>query len=265
MCQRVAQTDAFLYSGGMNRSIVLDKKRGQTPLECLEAYRASLPELANIPMTYAGRLDPLATGLLLVLAGEERFKKEYYLGLDKEYEVEVLLGVSTDTGDVLGLIKKYSKNNKKICAHPIDYGAFKKLTGKRVQKYPAYSSKPYEGEPLFAHARAGTSPEELPAHEIKINSISITGMRSENDETVKKEIFGMIGVVRGDFRQQEILARWEKFFTKNHIELFPILTMRVNCGSGAYMRILAEEIGEALGTPALAYRIHRTKIGPYKL
>jgi len=64
-------------------------------------------------MTYAGRLDPLAEGLLLVLTGEECKNKEKYLGLDKEYEVDVLFGFATDTYDILGKVlsaKNYSKS-----------------------------------------------------------------------------------------------------------------------------------------------------------
>ena len=53
-------------------------------------------------MTYAGRLDPMASGLLIVLAGEETKNKEKYLNLDKEYLFEVLFGFKTVTYDFLG-------------------------------------------------------------------------------------------------------------------------------------------------------------------
>ena len=53
-----------------------------------------------------GRLDPLAEGVLLILIGDECKNKEKYLGLDKEYEVAIIFGISTDTGDALGLATK---------------------------------------------------------------------------------------------------------------------------------------------------------------
>lgn len=87
----------------MEPYVVLYKKVGQTPLHVLEAYKNEHPELANVPMAYAGRLDPMAEGKLLVLQGDECKVQEKYHSLDKEYEFEVLFGVSSDTADVLGL------------------------------------------------------------------------------------------------------------------------------------------------------------------
>ena len=84
--------------------IVANKELGETPLECIERARIELGLDANMPMTYAGRLDPLASGKLLILMGEECKEKEKYLGYDKEYEIEVLFGIKTDTGDALGQI-----------------------------------------------------------------------------------------------------------------------------------------------------------------
>lgn len=92
--------------------IIANKEIGETPLECLERARLSNCIAENMPMTYAGRLDSLATGKLLILVGEECKDKEKYLGLDKEYEIEVIFGVGTDTCDALGLIEKVEKVEK---------------------------------------------------------------------------------------------------------------------------------------------------------
>ncbi|MFA6227119.1 MAG: hypothetical protein WC631_01385 [Candidatus Paceibacterota bacterium] len=94
----------------------LYKKRGETPLECLNRFKLANPEYKDDKMTYAGRLDPLAEGILLVLVGEECKNKDKYLGLDKEYEVTVLFGFATDSFDVLGLV-----NSSPVC-HPRECG-----------------------------------------------------------------------------------------------------------------------------------------------
>jgi tRNA U55 pseudouridine synthase TruB len=86
----------------------LYKEAGETPLECMERFRLAHKEYGGVPMTYAGRLDPLASGVLLVLASEARFKREEFLALPKEYEFECLWGISTDTYDPLGLITSIS-------------------------------------------------------------------------------------------------------------------------------------------------------------
>ncbi len=80
------------------------KKLGATPLEALEALRVDRPDLAHELMTYAGRLDPMAEGVLLVLTGEDRYRAKEFQQLDKTYRATFLLGFSSDTGDVLGMV-----------------------------------------------------------------------------------------------------------------------------------------------------------------
>ena len=86
----------------MQKYAVVEKAVGETPLQALERFRALHGELDQIPMAYAGRLDPMASGKLLILIGEECKQQERYHALDKEYEFEVLFGIGSDTGDVLG-------------------------------------------------------------------------------------------------------------------------------------------------------------------
>ncbi|MEY2671815.1 MAG: tRNA pseudouridine synthase tRNA pseudouridine55 synthase, partial [Candidatus Parcubacteria bacterium] len=58
----------------------------------MEKARFDHPEWKNLPMTYAGRLDPVAEGLLLVLVGDDCKEKDKYLDLNKEYELSILFG-----------------------------------------------------------------------------------------------------------------------------------------------------------------------------
>ena len=96
----------------VKKVIVLNKKEGETPLLALENFRAKNPKYLNVPMTYAGRLDPMASGVLLILAGAETKNKDKYLVLNKEYDFSMLFGFSTDTYDILGKVIKKSLGNK---------------------------------------------------------------------------------------------------------------------------------------------------------
>ena len=82
-------------------------------------------------ISFAGRLDPMAYGLMILLVGDECKKQDLYCGKDKIYEFNIIYGFETDSLDILGISKKI---DKKV----IDY---KKLTGKKLQQYPVYSSK----------------------------------------------------------------------------------------------------------------------------
>ena len=88
----------------------IHKPLGISPLDTIKTLKENHPELKGEKMTYAGRLDPMAEGVLLILAGKTVYEKEKYLKLDKEYEGEILFGFETDTYDILGLPKE--KNNR---------------------------------------------------------------------------------------------------------------------------------------------------------
>ena len=60
-------------------------------------------------MCYCGRLDPMARGAMIFLENEELKNMNYYLNKSKIYEFEIILGLSTDTDDILGLFDKIPK------------------------------------------------------------------------------------------------------------------------------------------------------------
>ena len=82
----------------------LYKKKSETPLQTIERYVKAHPEFRRAKMTYAGRLDPMAEGVLVVLSGEKNKEREAYTGLDKDYEFEFVFGIETDNNEVLGKI-----------------------------------------------------------------------------------------------------------------------------------------------------------------
>ena len=253
---------------------VVNKEIGETPLECLERARLEKGIARDVPMTYAGRLDPLASGKLLLLVGDECKDKGRYLGLDKEYEVEVLFGVATDTGDALGLITQTETevypSGRLSKAIP-----WTKFVGKFTQVYPAYSSKTVAGRQLHNLARAGELPEEMPTKVVEIYSIEELG-KIDKEKTIQEKPLDSIdgrelaqqailniSKVNGEFRQEEIVARWKKFEREYGAVDFPVIKLCVACSSGTYMRSLAERIGREAGTGAFAFSIKRTRIGDF--
>jgi tRNA pseudouridine55 synthase len=249
--------------------IVIYKEIGETPLEALEKARIRYGISQDVPMTYAGRLDPMAEGVLIVLVGEECKNKEKYLGFDKEYEVEVLFGFATDTYDVLGKVEgrewtaslvENASPNKDLREE------VQRFVGKFVQEYPAYSSKTVDGVQLHTLANKGELPNEMPTKEVEIYDIKLLEEREINSEVLLEEIKSNIAEVKGDFRQMEILELWQQNLQGlDPYKSFQIIKIKVACSSGTYMRTLAHNLGKAFGMPALAYSIKRTKVGDYSL
>ena len=210
-------------------------------------------------MTYAGRLDPLASGLLIVLAGEECKKKEKYLNLDKEYEFSILFGFATDTYDILGKVIKH-KNSVSISENEIKKN-LKFFTRKFMQKYPMYSSKTVKGKQLFEYARAGETVKS-PSHKVNVKSLKFLKIRKISKAKLLENIEKRIGKVKGDFRQKEILKIWQKYVKKGE-PFYLVADFKIKCGSGTYVRAIANDLGERMGEPALALTIKRTRIGKF--
>ena len=90
--------DAILNA--ITLSILLYKPRRSSPLQAVNELRRARPELRAQTIGYAGRLDPLAEGLLLLLVGDENSHIRELRALDKTYEIDVLFGLSTDSYDL---------------------------------------------------------------------------------------------------------------------------------------------------------------------
>lgn len=242
------------------------KNEGETPLECLERFRVEQPLYKDAVLSYAGRLDPMAEGVMLVLVGEENKSREKYLSLDKTYEVEILFGVKTDTGDILGKVEEV----RDIPTEKEVNEVLQSFVGTFVQKYPSYSSKTVEGKPLFQWAREGRLGEiEIPEKISEIYSIELLDKRFLSAEEILVQVKERITKVKGDFRQDEIVATWESFvlsvlpFVQESAKSakMPIIRIQVKCSSGTYMRTLAEKVAEKLDTVGIAWGINRLGYG----
>ena len=248
-----------------------EKSVGETPLVALERLRKEreLPE--SLPLAYAGRLDPMASGKLLILVGEECKVQERYHSFDKEYEVKVLLGIQSDSGDVLGLV------------HPCGGGAvdrervlptLRKLEGIIRLPYPHFSSKTVKGKPLHTWALEGRLDEiDIPVKESTIYKLAFGSIalisKEELLKTVRAKIESIPTVTEpskalgADFRREAVRETWNRIAEHPKSE-YQVLSFTCTASSGSYMRSLGERIAKELGTCGLAYAIHRTKIGRYR-
>ena len=237
------------------------KERGETLAVLLERFRSEHNLGPDTKLTYAGRLDPMAEGLVLVLAGEDRFQKDKLLGLEKTYVVEILLGVGSDTHDPLGFV-----------TDPVLKDMSESEIKEKVQKmhsitelpYPMYSSVPVEGKPLFVHAREGNT-VKVPRKKIRIKEVVVKKIESRSVAELADAVVQDIQKVQGDFRQKEIIETWKEVRSQYGNRALPIVTLVITASSGTYMRSLAEWLGQELDTPALALSINRTTIGTYEI
>lgn len=252
--------------------IVLEKKVGETPLDVIRAYKRDNNQFNDVPMAYAGRLDPMASGKLLILIGDECKQQEQYHSLDKEYRFEVLIGGSSDTGDILGLIDwqdvpEFTENQIQDVS--------KKLVGKLSLPYPKFSSRTVKGKPLHMWTLENRLNEiDIPNADTEVYKLKLVNLRLELTEDIYSNALTRINSIPTvtekskklgrDFRRDEVRVAWQNWLEYHKGKQIQIATFDCVSSSGTYMRSLAEEISKHLGTVGLAYSIHRSKIGRYK-
>lgn len=239
--------------------VFLYKKIGETPKEIIDRYKKENKDV--IKASYAGRLDPMANGLMILLINNECKQQDKYLKLNKIYEFDILFGFKTDTYDVLGKLLEFNLVKPEL-VKKLNINSYVK---RFIQQYPPYSSIVVNKQPLWWWSKNDKLNEiKIPEKEVEIFSIeAIEDSNIKTLSSLESTIKQMINSLSSDnfekFRAPEILNIWQNFFKKN--TFIPIIkSYRANVSSGTYIRGLANQIGEDLGCGAIALNIKRIHI-----
>lgn len=240
----------------MKKIINLYKQVGDTPLQTIEKFKERNPIYEKKKMSYAGRLDPMAEGVLVILVGDENKKMKQYMGFDKGYKAEILFGISSDSNDVLGIAEK--GDSKEIDIRELKK-TIKSLKGNYEQKIPAYSSYKIKGKPMFYYARKGEKVEEI-RKKVFIKDVKINSVYEISSNRLLKYILSKVDKVDGDFRQSEVKERWNELLDGD--DRFVVADVLISCSSGTYIRAIADDIGRGFGG-GLLLSLKRTRVGKF--
>lgn len=142
----------------MRGILLINKPSGWTSFDVVNYVRRMVARLEdkkpkNVKVGHTGTLDPLATGLLVLLIGKEYTKKAQELSKhDKTYQVTMRLGQTSSTGDEEG--GKTIISDRVPSADEIRH-ALKTFTGQLMQTPPAFSAIKIGGKRAYDLARAG--------------------------------------------------------------------------------------------------------------
>ena len=156
--------------------LLVDKPSDHTSHDVIARLRGKL-KMKRIG--HAGTLDPMATGLLIVLVGKATRASQYLISLDKEYEGTVELGKITDSQDAEGQLME----TRPVPALTLDQvkAATATFLGDQYQIPPMYSAIKIDGVPLYKSARKGEEVEREPRF-IRVMSWDILGFNSPKIE-----------------------------------------------------------------------------------
>jgi len=145
--------------------LLVDKPEGLSSSRVVELIRRKFKVKAG----HTGTLDPLATGLLIILMGKRTKDASLFLRLDKTYEVKAILGVESDTFDSEG--KVLPRSNSRVTREELDR-IVKEFHGDIWQVPPPFSAKKIEGRKAYELARKGLG-VEIPPRKVSIYSLEI--------------------------------------------------------------------------------------------
>ena len=214
--------------------IVLDKPLGLGSTQAVGAIKRLLRE-AGEPKTkigHGGTLDPLASGVLPIALGEATKLAGRMLDATKAYDFTISFGEETDTLDGEGKVVATSDVRPTIDQVEAVLPGF---TGAIEQVPPAYSALKIEGKPAYARARAGETVVVKP-REVTIYSLAVRPERDEGRVSTSLDTNGMAEI-----------------------------TLSATVSKGTYIRSLARDIAQALGTVGHVTYLRRTKAGPFGL
>lgn len=215
--------------------LLIDKPAGITSHDVVDVVRKITGERT---VGHAGTLDPFATGLLIVGVGRESTKHlNTFLGMGKTYEATIRIGESSTTGDPEGEITTPSDSplaGKGFSTEVIE-GAMKSLTGDILQIPPMHSAIKIGGKKLYDLARKGIEIDR-PARPVTISRFVITKPTNTDEKT-----------------HQSLPA-------------LPFdISVIIDCSSGTYIRAIARDLGEKLGTAGYLTQLRRTAIGTHAI
>lgn len=212
--------------------------------------------------SHTGTIDPMAEGVIIILADEDRNKKYEFAKWKKGYEFVITLGFGTDTLDGLGKITKIGKfTPSNICKKKIEEICIK-MQGDYVQSTPVYSAIKVKGKPLHWWARNNKINEiDIPKRYGKIYKFQLLGMEQQELGEASRILIKKLGKITGNLRQKEIAEEWQKYSESK--TLITNIRLYAETSKGIYIRQLAQDLLTNLEHIGFTSELTRTKNGTF--
>jgi tRNA pseudouridine55 synthase len=230
----------------MDGLLIVDKPAGPTSHDVVSRIRRALRERR---IGHTGTLDPAATGVLLLVVGRATRLAKFLSASDKSYEAVVRLGFSTDTADADG--EPIGSVWQGLLPPPdaID-GALDAFRGTFPQQPPAFSAKKIDGKRSYKLARARA--REAADARLKPLSHELPTLPAPPALPDPRDPPALPALASVTAHRLEIVS----------IEA-DCVTLIVDCSAGFYVRSLAHDLGQRLGTGAHLAALRRTRIGDF--
>ncbi len=213
----------------------------------------------NLKVGHAGTLDPLATGVLLVCIGKATKLAESFQRERKQYIAGVTFGATTPS---------YDREKDVDAFYPLEgvseealRAVLPSFIGEQDQVAPLFSAKSVDGVRVYEIARkrykAGLPVEDLGV--LQASRITIYDM-----QLLDYNLTGKVVPPDGDNSNSKSTAS-SRINVAEVPEGLPQAEILVDCSKGTYIRALARDLGEALGSGAFLHSLRRTRNGGFSI
>ena len=256
------------YADGVNRGqggeswvvpgrvLYIDKPYRWTSFDVVNKVRWLLCKhlgTKKLKVGHAGTLDPLATGVMVVCTGRATKRIDELQAHTKEYIATLRLGATTPSFDLEHPIDAYYPTEH-ITREQVEQ-VLKTFLGRIEQVPPSYSAVKVDGKRAYDLARKEKD-VELKAKVLVIDEIELMDCcLACEGPTIHTE---PTAIPRTGMRNKAFLTSPE---APTDTEAYPSITIRVVCSKGTYIRALARDIGQALGSGAHLTALRRTRVG----
>ena len=148
--------------------LLVNKPQGPTSHDVVMVVRRAL---GVRQIGHGGTLDPMATGVLVLLVGRATKQQQRVHGCRKQYDTVIRFGQQTDTGDAWGTVT-IEAAVPDLSDRPRLDAALAACRGELLQQPPAFSAVKVQGRPLYWWARRG-EPKSAPARPVTIYALEL--------------------------------------------------------------------------------------------
>jgi tRNA U55 pseudouridine synthase TruB len=214
---------------------------------------------------YAGRLDPMACGKMILLTNKDTKNVNKYLNHNKLYNFDLIIGIDTKSHDCLSEINEIKeikfKKEELICKLQ---NFIKSYT---VQKYPIVSNYTIKHngikKPLWWFYTNGYFDVELPSKNVSIYDSKINNIKAILLNTLIYKFIDRIKLIDNEktiveLKTSAIIKQWENN-VNNKIQLI-VINMELKVSSGFYIRQFCNDFGKFIDCGAIAFDITRNDL-----
>lgn len=244
----------------LNAGIVLaiDKPRQWTSFQAVNKIKAIIRNTYGIKkfkIGHAGTLDPLATGVLLICVGKATKLIPQLQDGEKVYTGTMVFGATTPCYDMERAIDQ---------TYPYEHitpalleEKRKDFIGRIEQVPPMYSAVKIAGQRAYEYARADDPSVTIQPKTVEIEEYEITAFREGKNNS--------INTIKSSTSYEQYKPTLQLYNNPQCVvpEHLPQADFRIRCGKGTYIRSIARDFGQALGSGAFLSALRREQVDQY--